>query len=179
LRAGGADDLVLLHCVSTYPAPPADANLRVLDTLRLAFDCPVGYSDHTPGIAVAVAAVARGARVIEKHLTLDTSLPGPDHAASLEPDEFRSMVAAIRQVEVALGDGVKRCMPSERDTRDVARRSLAFGRALPAGSVLTDADLVLLRPGTGFAPAERTLLVGRTLRREAAAGRLVRLEDLA
>src|SRR6266568_1861300 len=118
--------LALLHCVSNYPADPADANLRAMATLAAAFDVPVGYSDHTDGIETALAAVALGACVVEKHLTLDRGLPGPDHAASLAPDEFAQMVHGIRTVERALGDGIKRPRPSEADTASVARRSLVI-----------------------------------------------------
>ena len=105
LQAAGATQLTLLHCVTEYPAPYAEVNLRAMQTLKLAFGLPVGYSDHTPGIEIAIAAVALGAEVIEKHFTLDRSLPGPDHAASLEPAELQQMVAAIRHVEAALGNG--------------------------------------------------------------------------
>ncbi|MEK7857824.1 MAG: N-acetylneuraminate synthase [Elusimicrobiota bacterium] len=157
--------LTLLHCVTEYPAPADEVNLRAMDTLREAFGLPVGYSDHTLGVEIAVAAAARGAAVIEKHLTLDRRLPGPDQAASLEPEDFRAMVAAIRLVESALGDGVKRMAPCERRNRAAARRSLVAARDLPRGHRLEAKDLLAKRPGTGIPPAEAARLLGRRLRR--------------
>ena len=161
LRAAGATDLALLQCVSNYPADPALTNLRAMDTLARAFGTPVGLSDHTVGTAVAIAAVARGAAYVEKHFTLDRALPGPDHQASLLPDELRALVAAVRQVESALGDGVKRPAPSELPVRDVARKSLVAARDVPAGTTLVATDLVILRPGTGLSPAALPRVVGR------------------
>jgi N,N'-diacetyllegionaminate synthase len=161
LRAAGADDLAVLHCVSNYPADPALTNLRAMDALARAFGTPVGLSDHSTGLTVAIAAVARGAAYIEKHFTLDRNLPGPDHQASLLPDELRALVAAIRDVEAALGDGIKRPVPSELPVRDVARKSLVAARDLPAGAVLTREDLDVLRPGTGLSPATLPTVVGR------------------
>jgi N,N'-diacetyllegionaminate synthase len=145
--------LALLHCVSSYPADPADANLRAMATLAAAFEVPVGYSDHTAGIETALAAVALGACVVEKHLTLDRALPGPDHAASLEPDAFARMVEGIRTVERALGDGIKRPRPSEADAASVARRSLVITRDLEAGTVLDGSHVAIRRPGTGIPPS--------------------------
>lgn len=161
LRGAGLADLTLLQCVSNYPADPADTNLRVMDTYARAFGVPVGLSDHTPGIAVAIAAVARGAVCIEKHLTLDRRLPGPDHQASLEPHEFRALVAGIRDVERALGDGVKRPAPSELPIRAVARKSLVAARDLPGGAVIAREDVDILRPGTGLPPSALPRVVGR------------------
>lgn len=161
LRDAGVADLALLQCVSNYPADPAQTNLRVMDTFAAAFRTPVGLSDHSPGIAVAIAAVARGASYIEKHFTVDRSLPGPDHQASLLPDELRDLVTAVRQVEAALGDGVKRPAPSELPIREVARKSLVAARDLPAGIALGPEDLVILRPGTGLSPAALPLVLGR------------------
>lgn len=179
LRRAGARELVLLHCVSNYPAQPAGANLRAMLTLRDAFHVPVGFSDHTLGTEVALAAVALGACVIEKHLTLDKSLPGPDHRASLEPEEFAALVRGVRAVEAALGDGVKRPMPEERNVAEVARRSLVAARRLPAGTLLAEADIAILRPGIGLPPALRSQLVGRRLRQDLEAGALFTLEMLA
>ncbi|HUM16426.1 MAG TPA: N-acetylneuraminate synthase [Candidatus Nitrosotalea sp.] len=164
LRRTGATDLAVLQCVSNYPAEPALTNLRVMDTYARAFGTPVGLSDHSPGTAVAIAAAARGAAYIEKHFTMDRSLPGPDHQASLLPDELRALVTAIREVESALGDGVKRPAPSELPVREVARKSLVAARDLPAGRVLTREDLDVLRPGTGLSPAALPTVVGRTTR---------------
>ena len=161
LRAAGTTDLALLQCVSNYPADPALTNLRVMDTFARAFGTPVGLSDHSPGTAVAIAAAARGAAYIEKHFTLDRALPGPDHQASLLPDELRALVRAIREVEAALGDGVKRPAPSELPVRDVARKSLVAARDVPAGAALGPDDVVILRPGTGLSPAALPRVLGR------------------
>jgi N-acetylneuraminate synthase len=161
LRTAGVADLALLHCVSNYPADPALTNLRAMDTLAQAFGTPVGLSDHSIGSTVAIAAVARGAAYLEKHFTLDRSLPGPDHQASLLPDELRALVAAVREVEAALGDGVKRPVASELPVRDVARKSLVAARDLPAGTVLGRGDLDVLRPGTGLSPAALPTVLGR------------------
>jgi N-acetylneuraminate synthase len=165
LRRSGVPELAVLQCVSNYPADPAVTNLRVMDTYARAFGLPVGLSDHSTGTAVAIAAVARGAAYIEKHFTLDRKLPGPDHQASLLPDELKSLVAAIREVESALGDGVKRPAASELPVRDVARKSLVAARDLPDGAVLTREDLDVLRPGTGLSPAALPAVLGRRTRR--------------
>jgi N-acetylneuraminate synthase/N,N'-diacetyllegionaminate synthase len=170
--------VVLLHCVSSYPAPPAEANLRAMNTLRERFAVPVGWSDHTPGIAIAGAAVALGANVVEKHLTLDRSMPGPDHAASLEPDEFRSMVDAVRNIESAIGDGVKVPTAAEADIARVARKSLHWRRTLSAGDRISADDLIALRPGTGLPPSELDRLVGRAVTTPTAAGTLVTRDQL-
>ena len=161
IRAQGVDEVVLLHCVSNYPARPADSNLRAMQTMCRALALPVGYSDHTPGIEVAVAAVAMGACVIEKHYTVDQTLPGPDHRASLEPAELKAMVSAIRNVESAMGDGVKRPMHSEENTRDVARKSLVAAAAIGAGTTISAEMLHVKRPGTGISPVELEYVVGR------------------
>lgn len=161
LRAAGTTDLALLQCVSNYPADPALTNLRVMDTFARAFGTPVGLSDHSTGLTISIAAAARGAACIEKHFTLDRSLPGPDHQASLLPDELRALVTAIREVESALGDGVKHPAPSELPVRDVARKSLVAARDLPGGATLTREDLDVLRPGTGLSPASLPAVVGR------------------
>jgi N,N'-diacetyllegionaminate synthase len=164
LQAAGVTQLTLMHCVTEYPAPYAEVNLRAMHTLKLAFGLPVGYSDHTPGIDIAVAAVALGAEVIEKHLTLDCALPGPDHSASLEPAEFQRMVAAIRNVEAALGTGVKAPAPCELPNLAVARKSVVASRSLPEGHKLVPGDLEIKRPGNGLPPKLCSALVGRTLR---------------
>jgi sialic acid synthase SpsE len=177
LRAGGLTDLILLHCVSSYPAEPADTNLRAMDTLAAHFGVPVGLSDHTRGIMVAVAAAARGACCIEKHFTLDRALPGPDHQASLEPAELAALVAAVREVERALGDGVKRPTASEVPVRAVARKSLVAARDLPAGQRLTTEDVAILRPGTGLSPAALDTVLGRRLARAVSAQTLL-AEDM-
>jgi N,N'-diacetyllegionaminate synthase len=173
LAAAGDPPVAVLHCVSAYPAPVEETNLRAMDTLRARFGRPVGLSDHTLGIEIALAAVARGAAVLEKHLTLDKTLPGPDHRASLEPAEFTALVRGARAIEAALGDGDKRPMPSELDTRAVARRSLVAARLLPAGHRVTRADVAIKRPGTGIPPADLERVVGRTLTRAVAADELL------
>jgi len=153
-RAVLAGRISLLHCVTEYPCPYEEVNLRAMDTLAAAFGVPVGYSDHTPGIAVPIAAAARGARIIEKHLTLDRNLPGPDHRASLEPAEFEAMVTGIRAVEQALGDGVK--IPAQCEVRNaaVARKSLVAARAVPRGEAFDTFNLTIKRPGTGRSPMD-------------------------
>ncbi|HET6974469.1 MAG TPA: N-acetylneuraminate synthase [Pyrinomonadaceae bacterium] len=173
LHAAGCENPILLHCVTNYPAEPPEVNLRAMQTMRSAFNVPVGFSDHTEGIDVPLAAVALGACVIEKHFTLDRSLPGPDHRASLEPDELRQLVQSIRRVEVALGNGRKVPQPSEIETAKVARRSLVAATNIPAGATIEREMIVLRRPGTGLPPAEITTLLGRRARREIAAGSLL------
>ncbi len=163
LHSAGARELTLLHCVTEYPAPYAEVNLRAMLTLKAAFGLPVGYSDHAPGIDIAIAAAALGAEVIEKHLTLDRSLPGPDHSASLEPDEFRQMVEAIRHVEAALGTGIKAPAPCELANLPIARKSVVATRSLPAGHQLKAGDLDIKRPGNGLVPKFLPALIGRTL----------------
>ncbi len=179
LRRAGCKDLTLLHCVSSYPADPKDANLRAMSTMERAFRLPVGWSDHTIGAATSIAAVALGASIIEKHFTLDTSLPGPDHAMSLDPRELRTFVAALREAASSLGDGVKRPRPCEEPIRRVARRSLVLREARPKGARLTAADLTSKRPGTGLPPSRLLSVVGRRLRRAVPADRPLRAEDLA
>ncbi len=147
-----AERVTVLHCTTEYPAPAEDANLRAMATLAQAFGVETGLSDHSRGIALPIAATALGARVIEKHFTLDRTLPGPDHAASLEPGELAAMVAAIREVTAALGDGVKRPAPSEQANRSVVRRSLVATGDIAAGEVFTPDNLGARRPGTGESP---------------------------
>jgi N-acetylneuraminate synthase len=144
--------VTLLHCTTEYPAPVAETNLRAMDTMAEAFGLPIGYSDHTEGAAISVAAVARGAVIIEKHLTLDRTMAGPDHAASAEPAEFKAMVEAIRNVELALGDGVKQPGKTELRNRPIARKSLVAARPVAAGRPFTVEDLAIKRPATGRAP---------------------------
>ena len=164
VRENGDPPLALFHCVTSYPASAADCNLRAIGAMKAAFGVPVGWSDHTAGLQVSLAAVAAGANLLEKHFTLDRSLPGPDHLASLEPGELAALVKALRQIESALGDGVKRPAASELANAAVVRRSLHAARPLPAGHVLKQGDLVVLRPGTGLPPSLRDRLVGRRLR---------------
>lgn len=178
LRDDDSDRLVVLHCTSNYPAAPKDVNLKAIRTLARALECPVGYSDHTRGSAVAVAAVAMGASVIEKHITLDKSLPGPDHAASLDPQEFAFMVDQIREVELALGDGIKQPTSSELPVRELVRRSISVARDIPRGTTLSDCDLVMLRPANGISPSAIDRVVGRVAASDLRAGKLLDWSDL-
>jgi N,N'-diacetyllegionaminate synthase len=174
----GNRDFILLHCVSNYPADSTDANLRAMQTMQATFNVPVGYSDHTLGIEVALAAVALGACVIEKHFTLSRDLPGPDHRASLEPDELAAMVRGIRKVEASLGHGRKEPAASEAEIAAVARRSLVAACDIDAGTELTKELIAIRRPGTGLPAAMLSEVVGRTLRVPARAGELLTLEML-
>ncbi len=155
------DLITVLHCTTEYPAPMADVNLRSMLAMQTAFGVKVGYSDHTPGIEIPIAAVALGATIIEKHFTLDRNLPGPDHKASLEPAEFKAMVDGIRNVEVALGDGIKRPSPSEIKNRPIARKSLVASRPIRAGELFSPDNLGTKRPGTGISPMRWDEVVGR------------------
>ena len=155
-RAG----ITLLHCTSEYPTPPQDVNLRAMTAMAEEFALPVGYSDHTEGIAVAIAAVARGAVLVEKHFTLDRSMPGPDHAASLEPREFAEMVRGIRTVERALGDAMKRPAPGESGVAAVARKSIVASRDIEVGELLSDDNLTTKRPADGIPPMRWDEVVG-------------------
>lgn len=148
----GKDDITVLHCTTEYPAPYQEVNLKAMLSIRDFFDVKVGYSDHTPGIEIPVAAVALGASVIEKHFTLDKNMEGPDHKASLEPAELKAMVSAIRNVEKAMGDGVKKASPSELKNMAVARKSIHTARVVKAGHVFTMDDLIMKRPGDGISP---------------------------
>lgn len=160
------EKVTLLHCTTEYPAPFADVNLRAMATLHSAFGLPVGYSDHTPGITIAIAAAALGARVIEKHFTLDRNLPGPDHKASLEPDELRQMVQSIREVESALGSPVKKPAASELKNREIARKSLVAGRDILKGEPFTRDNLAVMRPGDGISPLRYYEFLGRIAGRD-------------
>jgi N-acetylneuraminate synthase len=155
--------VTLLHCTSRYPTPFSEVNLRAMDTLGNAFGLDVGYSDHTEGTLMSLAAVARGAKVIEKHFTLDRNLPGPDHLASLEPMELASMVRDIRYLQVAMGDGSKCPQPSEWDTRLAARQQVVASREIPSGSVLCREDLTTSRNGHGLPPTAIWDLIGQSV----------------
>jgi N-acetylneuraminate synthase/N,N'-diacetyllegionaminate synthase len=177
IRARGAP-VCLFHCVSAYPAPAEEANLRAIPTLRSAFRVPVGWSDHTPGDEAPLAAVALGASLVEKHLTIDRSLPGPDHRASLEPSELTAMVDSIRTVESMLGSGQKQPTPSEMPIAAVARRSMHWAVDMAAGAPVGAEDIVMLRPGTGLAPGRLGEVVGRTTARATRAGTIVEAADV-
>lgn len=173
-----ADMVTILHCTSNYPTAPADVNLNAMTAMATRIGLPIGYSDHTLGIAISTAAVAMGARVIEKHFTLDNTLPGPDHTASLEPQELEALVRAIRDVEVAFGDGVKAPTASELPVRALVRRSVTTIRPLAAGAVIGPDDVALLRPGTGIPPADMASVMGKRSKTDIAAGQTVQWADL-
>jgi N,N'-diacetyllegionaminate synthase len=168
-------NVTVLHCTTEYPTPMAEVNLRAMQSIHAAFDVAVGYSDHTLGIEVAIAAVAMGACVIEKHFTLDRSFPGPDHKASLVPEELLALVAAIRNVEIALGDGIKRLTPSEARNKPVARKSLVASQAIKAGDVFSSQNITAKRPGTGISPMRWDDVIGRTAPRDFSPDELIEL----
>lgn len=153
--------ITLLHCNTEYPTPYLDVNLKAMEALRTEFGLPVGYSDHTEGIEVAIAAVALGATVIEKHFTLDRNLPGPDHKASLEPKMFGAMVRAIRNIEKSLGSGIKQPSPSEMKNIDIVRKSIVAAKPIRAGEQFTIDNLTTKRPGTGISPMNWERIIGR------------------
>lgn len=152
LKKWGSENIIFLHCTTSYPASINSVNLHVMETMRCAFQAPVGYSDHTEGITIPIAAVAMGACVLEKHFTLDRTLPGPDHEASLEPHELRAMVKAIRDVEIALGNGIKGPNKEEEALKKVSRRSVVAKCDIKAGEILKESNLAIKRPGTGIEP---------------------------
>lgn len=174
----GRPPVALFHCVTNYPAAPADSNLRAIATMQSAFRWPAGWSDHTEGTAVSFAAVAMGASLVEKHYTLDRNMPGPDHKASLAPDELKALVSGIRLLESTRGDGAKKPRPSEIPLIAAARKSLHAVRALPAGHVIAAGDLIALRPGTGLSPARLTKIIGRRLVRALASGEILQESHL-
>lgn len=174
VRKSLRNHITLLHCTSQYPTPFNEVNLRGMDTLAAAFGLNVGYSDHTEGILIPIAAVARGARVIEKHFTLDRTLPGPDHKASLEPSELKQMVNDIRALRVALGDGSKTPQMSEWDTRQAARQQVVAAQDIAAGAILTRQDLTTARSGWGMPPTCLWELIGQPANRAYSAGDVIK-----
>lgn len=179
LTLAGADRnrITLLHCNTEYPTPYEDVNLRAMRTMACEFGVPVGYSDHTRGIEVPIAAVAMGATVIEKHFTLSRQLEGPDHAASLEPDELAAMVRAIRNIEKALGDADKHVTPSEAKNINIARKSIVARRDIKAGELLTEENLAVKRPGTGLSPMLWDSVIGTRAVKDFPADSLIQLEN--
>lgn len=161
LRKKGAGEITLLHCNTEYPTPFADVNLRAMKTMADTFGVSVGYSDHTVGIEIPVAAAAMGAAVIEKHFTLDKNMEGPDHKASLEPEELKQMVSSIRHIEQALGDGIKQPSSSEKKNIDIARKSIVARRDIKKGEVFTEENLYIKRPGNGISPMRWYELIGK------------------
>ena len=178
VRAEGNDQVAIFHCPIGYPVPPEHVNLAVIDTLRQVFGVPVGLSDHTKGVAIPIAAVARGATMIEKHYTLDASQAGPDHGFAIEPHELRALVDGTRDAFTAIGDPRKVCLPSEQLHYVRGRRSLFASVAIPEGTVITEDMLSILRPGTGLAPRFRDTIVGRRARRAIAAFDPIRWDDV-
>ena len=165
----------VLHCTTEYPTPMLEVNLRAMQSIHTAFGVAVGYSDHTQGIEVAIAAVAMGASIIEKHFTLDRKLPGPDHKASLEPAELKAMVSAIRNIEVALGDGIKRLTPGEARNKPVVRKSIVASRAIQAGDVFTDQNVTTKRPGYGISPMRWDEVLGKDALQNFAVDELIKI----
>lgn len=166
LRKWGAPKITILHCNTEYPTPFNDVNLKAMESIRQKFGVEVGYSDHTQGIEVPIAAVALGATVIEKHFTLDRNMEGPDHKASLEPDELNAMVSAIRNIEQAMGDGIKKVTDSEKGNMSVARKSIVAACDIRSGETFTEDNLTVKRPGTGISPMRWEEVLGKTARRD-------------
>lgn len=178
IREKGVEDIVLLHCVTSYPAKIEDVNLRVIEALRNKFNLPVGFSDHTLGITIPIAAAALGAALIEKHFTLDRTLPGPDHRASLEPDELKDMIRAIRDVEKALGDGIKKPTKDEERIKKVVRRSIVAKMEIPKGTVITEDMLDLKRPGVGVEPKYLNEVIGKRAKKNIKPDELITFDKL-
>lgn len=179
LRAEGLNDkVIILQCTSEYPAPVNEVNLRAMLTMQMAFGCPVGFSDHTPGIGASPWAVAMGASVVEKHFTLDRNLPGPDHRASLVPAEMAELVKTIRSVEMALGDGIKRPMPSELPNKPLMQKSLVARRAISAGQVIQSDDLTCKRPAIGLPPEWFDRIVGKRARQHMPSDHIIEFLDI-
>ncbi len=166
LRKNGTDDITLLHCNSQYPTPMSDVNLLAMVSMREEMDLPVGYSDHTQGVEIPIAATALGATVIEKHFTLDRTMEGPDHKASLEPDELKQMVQGIRKIEAALGNGIKQISSSEKENVKISRKSIVAARMIGANETFTEENLTTKRPGTGISPMWWDELIGHCAKRE-------------
>ncbi|MBT5938950.1 MAG: N-acetylneuraminate synthase [Rhodospirillaceae bacterium] len=168
-------NITVLHCTTEYPTPMDEVNLHAMQNIHKAFGVAVGYSDHTQGIEVAIAAAALGASVIEKHFTLDRNLPGPDHKASLEPEELKTMVKAIRNIEVALGDGIKRLTPSEARNKPIVRKSLVASKKIKTGEVFSPLNITAKRPGTGISPMRWDEVIGSKSSRDFGADELIEL----
>ena len=175
LRESGASDITVLHCNTEYPTPMKDVNLKAMLTLKDAFKVRVGFSDHTLGVEVLIAAVALGAEIIEKHFTLDKTMEGPDHRASLEPDELKLMVQSIRNIEKALGDGVKKLTESEMKNIDIARKSIVAGRDIAKGETFTENNLSVKRPGSGISPMKWNDVLGKESKRDYKEDELIEL----
>lgn len=175
LKKYGTKEITLLHCNTAYPTPYQDVNLKAMQTLRDAFNLPVGYSDHTKGIEVPIAAAALGAVVLEKHFTLDRNMEGPDHKASLEPDELKQMVASVRHIEAAIGSADKTPTESEIINRDIARKSIVAKTAIKAGELFTEDNITVKRPGNGISPMKWFEVLGKTAPRDFSFDELIEL----
>lgn len=173
LKENDSGDITILHCTTEYPTPYEDVNLNAMNTIKNEFNVPVGYSDHTRGIEIPIAAVAFGATIIEKHFTLDRNMEGPDHKASLEPEELKDMVKAIRNVEVAIGSGDKKPAESEKKNMAIARKSIVAKRNIIKGEVFTEDNLTVKRPGNGISPMRWSEVLGQTASRDFEADELV------
>ena len=178
LKDNGANDITVLHCTTEYPAPYEDVNLKAMETLRNELGLKVGYSDHTKGIEIPIAAVALGACVIEKHFTLDRNLPGPDHLASIEPDELEMMVKTIRNVEKAIGDGIKKVSDSESKNKDIARKSIIAKTDIRKGEVFSKENITTKRPGNGINPMRWFDLIGKVSKHDYKEDYLIELDEL-
>ena len=174
----GNKDIILLHCISAYPAKLETLNLRAINVLREAFKLPVGFSDHSLGIYTPIAAIALGAVIIEKHFTLDKNLPGPDHRASLSPEELKEMVKAIRLIEEALGDGIKKPIPEEKETKKASRRSIVARTNISKGSIITKEKITFKRPGIGLPPKYYKYIVGKMATRDITADEAIYWRDV-
>lgn len=172
------DNLVILHCITGYPTSFEEANLNFIKTLQNELDVPIGFSDHSPGIELPIATVALGVCVVEKHFTLDKTLEGPDHKASLNPDEFKAMVSAIRNVEVAMGDGVRRFSKNEKEIKQVARKSIILNENVQKGTVLKREMLSIKRPGTGISPKYIDDVIGKTVIADLNINHVLKWEDI-
>lgn len=172
------DNLIILHCITGYPTEFSEANLNFIKTLKSEFEVPIGFSDHSPGIELPIAAVALGACVVEKHFTLDKDMDGPDHKASLNPAEFKSMVDAIRNVEVAMGDGVRKFSDNELEIKKVARKSIILNQDVPEGTIITRDMLSIKRPGTGIPPKFINEIVGKTVVNDLKSQTIIKWENL-
>jgi len=166
-------DITILHANTEYPTPMEDVNLKAMQTIACTFGCSVGYSDHTPGIEIPIAAVAMGAKVIEKHFTLNKNMYGPDHKASLEPHELKAMVKAIRNIEKALGSGIKKPSPSEIPNMPIARKSIVASRPIKKGEIFSEENLTVKRPGTGISPMRWDEIIGTAAQKDYEANEIV------
>lgn len=179
LQSNGVVELKLMHCTSNYPPKTENINLNAITTLQKAFGLEVGYSDHSLGIYMPIAAVALGATVIEKHLTLDNNMEGPDHIASLNPNEFKEMVKNIRKLEVALGDGIKRVTDEEVEVRLMARKSIVAASDLTAGTLISQSDITYKRPGSGILPMFENLILGKRILRDYKKDEIINIWDIS